>query len=283
MDTYNAGPSSRDVLNELGSLSANGNLWRALDRMVYKDEAEYLESPELSMEKRVSLVHRLNTVNRRSGYHSIFLNELDQLLAGFPARMRPLNRPLRILDIGVGGGGLLERIFQWSLKREIPVELIGVDIDPAFLEKTRELLESRRVKARLLLANGENLSVLEDRSVDFAVSSYVVHHVRSLEKLKTFFAEIYRVTQLGWLVVDMERRFWGPPFVWATGYLFGASGPLVADGVKSMRRAYTADEINAVLQSLEKDGRQQGMKCRSHALLPYWLVRGGKTVFSPAV
>ena len=271
---------SSDVMKELHALKVSKGFWSSLDRLVYKDEEEFLENPGLPMEERVSLVHRLNTVNRRSGYHGIFLRELENLFEAFPARLKPLNRPVRILDIGVGGGGLLERIHQWSVKRKIPVELYGVDVDAAFLDKTRELMASRGIHVKLLHANGKNLDLLEDHGVDFSVSSYVVHHVRSLGKLRTFFSEIYRVSRLGWLVVDMERRFWGPPFVWATGYLFGASQPLVWDGVKSMRRAYTAEEINKVLEFLMIEGKQQGMKARSHSMFPYWILRGGKSEFS---
>lgn len=272
---------SQDVLAEIDrlegrSISGFARFFARLDRMVYKDEEEFLESASLSMEERVDLVHRLNDVNRKSGYHTAFLMELEKLVKkAYPAG-KP-QTPVRILDIGVGGGELLERIHQWAQKKNIQVELWGIDVDPAFLAKTGEKLSEKKIPAKLILGSGQNLKPLENESIDIAVSSYVVHHVRDLRTLASFFEEIRRVSKAGWLIVDMERRFWGPPFAWFSGYLFGATRALVWDGVKSIRRAYTAEEINRVLRNCLAPGAWKGeMQCEPHPVFPYWIVRGIK-------
>ncbi len=273
---------SSDVLQAIDSIAPQKNLsfiqrfFSRLDRSVYKDEEEFLENPALPMEKRVDLVARLNGLNRRSGYHTAFLMELTKLVKSIPAHLKA-DRPLRILDIGVGGGGLLERIHSWSLKQGIPVELYGIDVDKDFLEKTAAHLKEKNVPAKLILGSGSDLSPLEDESIDIVVSSYVVHHVRTLKSLTGFFEEILRVSRCGWLIVDMERRFWGPPFAWFSGYLFGGSTTLVWDGVKSMRRAYTSQEINGVLRNAVRGFGAGDMVCLPHALFPYWIVKGVKT------
>lgn len=275
-------PASSDVLQAIDALAPQKKrsflkrFFTRLDRSVYKDEEEFLENPALPMEKRVDLVARLNGLNRRSGYHSAFLMELTKLVESIPAHMRT-DKPLRILDIGVGGGGLLERIYGWSLKKGIPVELYGIDVDKDFLDKTRAHLKKNNVPAQLILGSGSDLHPLENESIDIVVSSYVVHHVRTLKSLTGFFEEILRVARCGWLIVDMERRFWGPPFALFSGYLFGGSPALVWDGVKSIRRAYTSDEINAVLRNAVRSFGAGDMVCRPHPLFPYWLIRGVKT------
>ncbi|HTL46561.1 MAG TPA: class I SAM-dependent methyltransferase [Verrucomicrobiae bacterium] len=263
------------VIDRLSNPSRS--LWKSLDRWVYKDEEEYLENPALPMEERVALVRGLNGVNRRSGYFRIFLSELEALIMELPPEKRSPSRPLKILDIGVGGGGLLERIYAWSIKKEVPVQLFGIDVDKDFLDKTRDYLAEKQVPATLILGSGQDLKPLEDRSMDIVVSSYVVHHVRAFEKLRAFFDEILRVSRLGWMIVDMERRFWGPPFALFGGYLFGGSTPLVWDGVKSMRRAYTSEEINVLLNQVQKASAYQGMHCQPHAFFPYWFVKGLRT------
>lgn len=274
-------PQNSDVLSEIDLLEGRSQsffsrFFARLDRMVYRDEEEFLESASLSMDERVDLVRRLNDVNRKSGYHAVFLMELESLVMKAHEGRKP-KAPLRILDIGVGGGELLERIHGWSVKKGIPVELYGIDVDPAFLEKTSEKLAGKKIAARLIHGNGQNLKPLENESMDIIVSSYVVHHVRDLRSLTSFFEEVRRVAKSGWLIVDMERRFWGPPFAWFSGYLFGATRALVWDGVKSMRRAYTSEEINRVLRNCLAPGTWKGeMTCEPHPVFPYWKVKGTK-------
>lgn len=270
-----------DVLYEIDQLEGGPSSWMSrffarLDRKVYKDEEEYLENPALAMDLRVDLVRRLNGVNRRSGYHAALLWELEKLVCEAFGGSKP-RTAIRILDIGVGGGELLERVHAWAQKKKISVELYGIDIDPAFLEKTREKLAARGIPATLIHGNGQNLRPLENESIDIVMSSYVVHHIRLLRGLTAFFEEVRRVARKGWLIVDMDRRFWGPPFAWFSGYLFGASRDLVWDGVKSMRRAYTSAEISRVLRSCLTQGAWRGeMNCEPHPVFPYWMVRGVK-------
>ncbi len=84
-------------------------LWQQLhhhlDLMVYKDEAEYLETPGLSLKTQFSVVDTLSKINNRSGYTAIFLRKLHSLIEQI--HPYPGKPKLKILDIGAGGGGLL--------------------------------------------------------------------------------------------------------------------------------------------------------------------------------
>ena len=52
---------------------------------------------------------------------------MDRLLA---IGAIPTDRPLVIVDVGSGYGGMLRKIDAWATKRGIAVDLTGVDLNP---------------------------------------------------------------------------------------------------------------------------------------------------------
>lgn len=64
----------------------------------------------------------LETINTWLGGYAPVLDALEQLRARFPA-----GRPLRLADLGSGGGDTLRHIARWARKQGVAVELIGID------------------------------------------------------------------------------------------------------------------------------------------------------------
>ena len=259
-------------------------LSRALDRLVYKDEEEALENPQIPLETRFSFVQDLNHLNRRSGYTRIFLWELERLVTSFLSKNQPPIEPLKILDVGAGGGGLLQALWHWAKRKKIPVKLTGIDLSEYFVKRTQLELASKGVEASLVHADACFLDCFEENSFDFVVSSYVVHHLRHVEKVALFFSEIHRVAREGWLVVDLDRRFYAPVFVKLAGHLFRAPSTLISDGVKSARRAYRVSEMNSILDQIRKTKNRSGMNCTPFPIFPYWMIKGRKQAdYGPSV
>lgn len=240
---------------------------KALDRWFYRDEAEYLERSDVPFAERMALVEALGRLNDRSGYHHLFLKELESILDLRKNSDNLKGRKLKIIDIGVGGGSLLRTIHFWAKRKNIPVELFGMDLCSEFAKNTQERLRKEGIPATVLQGDACNLTGVEDNSFDIALSSYMVHHIRSQEQVASFFSEVYRVSRSGWLIVDLERRLIGPAFMWL-GLIFREPLMLISDGIKSVRRAYKVGEINILLKS--------PMHCRAYPVLPYWIVKGRK-------
>jgi SAM-dependent methyltransferase len=71
----------------------------------------------------------LETINTWLGGYAPVLNAL--------ARLRPRflsGRPVRVADLGSGGGDTLRHIARWAHKNAVPVELMGIDANPFMLE-----------------------------------------------------------------------------------------------------------------------------------------------------
>ncbi|MDD5671886.1 MAG: hypothetical protein PHN49_09620, partial [Candidatus Omnitrophica bacterium] len=116
-----------------------------------------------------------------------------------------------------------------------------------------------------------------DESFDIVISSYMVHHIRTPGKVAVFLSEVYRIAREGWLIADFDRRIYAPLLVGVAGFLLSGSRTLVSDGVKSVRRAYRAAEVNFILEEVRKAKKMSGMDCVSYPLFPYWMIRGRKS------
>jgi len=71
----------------------------------------------------------LETINTWLGGYAPVLNALDRLRPYFPQ-----GRPLRLADLGSGGGDTLRHIARWARRRRLPIELIGVDANAFMLD-----------------------------------------------------------------------------------------------------------------------------------------------------
>ena len=241
---------------------------------VYRDETEYLERSDVSLAEKFRIVETLTNLNARSGYNALFLYHLEALIQSLSGSLSR-NRPINILDTGVGGGGMLETIYNWAMKKEIPVALHGIDISNDFVERAQTRLLQRNIPAKIWSSTACKVKMPND-SFDIVISSYMVHHIRGMGKVALFLSEVYRLAKYGWLIADFDRRLLSPLFAKTAGFLFGARGPLLSDGVKSARRAYSSYEINQIIQGIKSVQDIGAMKCRKFPIAPYWYIRGSK-------
>ena len=71
----------------------------------------------------------LETINTWLGGYAPVLNALERLKSRFPA-----GRPLRLADLGSGGGDTLRHVARWARKNSVAVELTGIDANAFMLE-----------------------------------------------------------------------------------------------------------------------------------------------------
>ncbi|WP_201979005.1 methyltransferase domain-containing protein [Hymenobacter rubidus] len=71
----------------------------------------------------------LETINTWLGGYAPVLDALQRLRPRFPA-----GRPLRVADLGSGGGDTLRQIARWARKNSVAVELVGIDANEFMLD-----------------------------------------------------------------------------------------------------------------------------------------------------
>ncbi len=173
---------------------------------------------------------------------------VNRLVAGWDGVYRDLIRPLvrpgetlRILDIGCGGGDVLERVSALARANGARVDALGIDPDARSLA----VAEARGGSAAYRLAHSSDL-VAEGARFDVVLSNHVLHHLDAAA-LQTVLADSDALAES--LVVHSDiarsRRAYAAYTVAITPIAPGSF--LRTDGLRSIRRSFTADELAPLL------------------------------------
>lgn len=154
---------------------------------------EWMDEPATDADMRACL-RDLAQVNVLTLAHRPTLRWLRGVVATHSAAA-----PLRILDVGCGGGDMLRRIARWSARRHVPVELTGIDLNPQVIRIAQEF--SRRTPGIRWIA-GDVYQYAEP--VDIVVCSLLTHHLRD-DELTRFLAWMEAHAARGWFINDLYR------------------------------------------------------------------------------
>jgi SAM-dependent methyltransferase len=89
---------------------------------------ELMDDLTLASDELRQNLDELETINTWLGGYQPVLSALARLQARFAA-----GRPLRLADLGSGGGDTLRHVARWARQRRVPVELIGIDANEFML------------------------------------------------------------------------------------------------------------------------------------------------------
>jgi SAM-dependent methyltransferase len=155
-------------------------------------------------------------------------------------------RPVRVLDVGAGSGGLLFQVDEWARRRRIAVELVGIDfLDSAVAAARRRAAEEGR-RVELRVGDARRLD-LQAGAVDVAVTTLMLHHLPPGD-VAAVLAELDRVAAVSYFAFDLRRSLAALPALWALLRLGGFDAPSRHDALVSVRRAYSVPELEALLR-----------------------------------
>ncbi len=150
--------------------------------------------------------------------------------------------PFRILDVGTGSGDLPMAVARWARKRDLAVEVTGIDLhDRTLRVAARRTAQDPAV--RVLRGDGLRLPFAEG-AFDVALLSMTLHHMDG-PALLAILRELGRVARQGRVLVsELERCL--PNYLGAR--LLGATlwrrNPITRhDGPLSVLRAFTPAEL----------------------------------------
>lgn len=150
--------------------------------------------------------------------------------------------PSRILDVGCGGGDLVERLAYWTARDGLQVEITALEPDTRAIQylKTRSLPDSVVIRQ----ATTSDL-VRESQKYDVVISNHVLHHL-DLQELVLFLSD--SVSLAGKLAIhnDIRRDDFAYAGFLPTALLFRKSF-ITVDGLTSIRRSYLPDELRAIV------------------------------------
>ena len=183
----------------------------------------------------------LRRVNQLCTSTGLLWKSLTALVDGLPA-----GRPLRVLDIGSGGGDVLIRLGRRAAKAGIPMDFHGCDMSDSAVSIATDAATKAGVRnVRFFPRN-----VLEDGlpdGYDVVMCSLFLHHfddATATELVK----QMGTAARTAVLIDDLLRTRLGLGLCWVGCQLLSRSKMVHVDGPQSVRAALTLDEARQLAE-----------------------------------
>lgn len=226
-----------------------------LTPLTYARRAEPAELPELmdspcSYNEFRDFLRDLAEVNRITRGYKPSLAFLDRIAGSCSSNqcetLRVQSRPLRILDVGSGGGDTLRAIARWAAKRSLRVELTGIDLNPHSTRAACEFAAKDPVTANIEWRTADIFSYAPDPEPDIVLSALFTHHLSSPEIVR-FLSWMEQHARLGWYINDLHRSRSAAFFFRFLPVLFGWHRFISYDGPVSLRRSFVPADWERML------------------------------------
>jgi ubiquinone/menaquinone biosynthesis C-methylase UbiE len=145
-----------------------------------------------------------------------------------------------ILDVGAGSASVARQLERRLERQDLKARVIATDL------QWRHLAVGRAGGGREFPCVAADVFSLPfpERSVDWVVSTLLVHHFSPEENVRML-RELARVARSGVLLLDLQRHRLPLLFIWLAGRVAFKSRVSVEDGAASVRQAYTREEAQA--------------------------------------
>jgi ubiquinone/menaquinone biosynthesis C-methylase UbiE len=196
-------------------------------------------------------LERIDTGNYTDDEYETFLREIrfiNRYLGDSRALRKTLLREIEkkdlrefsVLDVGAGSGELLRQIAKFASTHGRRATLVGLDLNQISASAIKRDSASFE---NISTIRGDALRLpLADDSFDYAISSLFFHHLTD-EQIGAVLAEMSRVSRGGVVVIDLHRH----PMAYILYKLFCTafriSRLVREDGLLSIKRAFTPDEL----------------------------------------
>ncbi|TGE10600.1 methyltransferase domain-containing protein [Hymenobacter fodinae] len=181
----------------------------------------------------------LETINTWLGGYAPILDALERLRPHFPT-----GRPLRLADLGSGGGDTLRQIARWARQHQVPVELTGIDANAFMLDyatsKSTAYPEITYQQADIFSPD------FQQQPYDILTASLFCHHFSSAQ-LVAMLPRWQQQAQLAVVINDLHRHPLAYYSIrWLTR-LFRGSYLVQHDAPLSVARAFSRLEWQQIL------------------------------------
>jgi ubiquinone/menaquinone biosynthesis C-methylase UbiE len=224
-----------------------------LDKLLFHDGPELMDLESTPQRLKERLVSDADRIIRMLQLHRLWTWRVGRIV--LEARRTRRGKPVRVLDVGAGAGGLLFRLEDWARRRRVPIELHGVDSNAGYVEATRRRAEEEGRRVELHLGDARDLDRFADGSMDVVVSTLMLHHLRPGEAARTL-AEMDRVAAVNFFAFDLTRSVAVLPVLWSVLHLARFDAPTRHDAITSVRRGYTLGEMEELLRAAGVAGFQ---------------------------
>lgn len=208
-----------------------------LNKRMHTSEA--LDNLELSGPTLYRALDGLSSINRYLGNTSSTLKQIITELKYLGGEK------LVIVDLGCGGGDNLRAIGEWSIKKGLHLDLIGIEGNKNSILYAKEK-NTEEVRIEYLHADILDTS-FSVPACDILISSHFVYHF-SDEALVRFLQKAKQQVRKRIIFSELQRSV--VPYVLFNllAFLLPFDAMVKADGLKAIQRAFTKSELKIILE-----------------------------------
>lgn len=182
------------------------------------------------------IMDELEVINKLLGGFQVFFNGFKRI---------GLKRGMTISDWGCGGGDSLRMVANWARKKNLSLNLVGVDVTPAAIAYAEEKCAAYP-EISFITANALS-DQLRDNQFDVVISSLFTHHFedeRWIELIKKMTACASHAV----IVNDLHRNWFAYYSIGALTRIFSGSEMVKHDSKVSVLRGFSRSDLVRMLQ-----------------------------------
>lgn len=199
-------------------------------------QTEMMDDFSLSHDTIDPIMDELEVVNKLLGGYRVFLNALNRL---------NIQDQIIISDWGCGGGDSLRIIAQWARKKELNIQLIGVDATASAIEYARQK-SIAYPEISYILADVMS-DELKNNQFDIVISSLFTHHFEN-QSWKKLICKMLACSKLAVIINDLHRHWFAYYSIGIITQLFSKSEMVKHDSRVSVLRSFKRADLVKLLQ-----------------------------------
>ena len=209
-----------------------------MDFSVRSYQKELLDRDDIPFADIKQNMKELDFINAKLGGHKITLEGIKSMIKRMKKTSNGNNQRLSILEIGCGGGDNLRVIKKYCEKRNINVQLSGVDINPHCIEFAR----SRKENEGTEFISSDYKLIDPIPQPDIIFNSLFCHHFTDNE-MTEILTWMKQHSTVGFFINDLHRHPLAYYSIkWLTG-LFSKSYMVKNDAPLSVLRGFKRGEL----------------------------------------
>ncbi|MEX2455719.1 MAG: methyltransferase domain-containing protein [Balneolaceae bacterium] len=198
------------------------------------DVREMMDDPNCDREKLYHTYDQFTRINKLLGrWNSIYKNRIRPVI-------QQLDGKASILDIGSGGGDIISFLHSFTREDRFDVTFTGIDPDPRAIEYTNRKQWPDGIQ--FLKAISSDL-IEKNQTFDIVISNHLLHHL-SPDELLTVCTDATALSKKLVIFNDIERSDVGFTFFSLLSPLLFRNSFISADGITSIKRSYTKNELD---------------------------------------
>ncbi|MEO0898260.1 MAG: methyltransferase domain-containing protein [Bacteroidota bacterium] len=212
------------------------------DFSIRSQEEELMDDLDCAGEVVDQTLRELEIINRLLGGNYVTIRGLSHLVKGIPASNKG---PIRIADLGCGGGDMLVLVAKWARRNNINVELIGIDANPHIVQYAEEnTADYPEISYLALDIFSEEYAQMQ---FDIVITSLFTHHFTK-DQLVSLTHMIKEQSSYGFVNNDLHRHWLAFYSIKLLTRFFSKSEMVQYDAPLSVLRGFRRKEWREILE-----------------------------------